>query len=947
MHIRLIILITASFFITKGHAKESNNCALIDKQINLNKQLTKSFKFSLAVNDMEQYIKECIVINEHGSKAHVKALNQLVYAKFKSRHVTQEKDKTIEEAHRAVNLSKELYGINHAITGYAYSNLGNIFMTIGDYKKALSQHIISLKIREKVLPKQHEDIGTSYNDVAYSYRHLQKFDESRSASEKSILIRKAALPKNHPDIGWSINNLANLLSDLEHYEESIKLYNEALDIFNISYKPDSPAVAGVINNIGTIYHLTGELEKVEPYYQQALTSYEKAYGYSHPQVALVLNNLGELYLETGKEQKALEFFEKSVDIRIKINGHYNSNVAWTYSYIAQLLFDKGLFEDAESYIELALSVWYQLNGELPLNRLSTLSLFAKVAEQQGKYVVAYDRYSNLVNTSINLLTNLASDTTDFSNAKTIISPVLVNIFEFLSSSEVKTNLDKNAQNYLSFKAMQIENWSAVAVDSAISHLSDNNSNQLLKTFHTQQNSRNAINKNLLFALRNKESSASKVNKLRFELSKKDDEISLTKELIRSTNQENSNYLFPLDVELVDVRAKLDQRQILLQYYWGKNKSYLLATTTDATRLIELELNKKQINILVDKAYSSLNISSVKMISRIRPFDLDLSYQIYGEILAPALINKPEIDSISVVSSGAINKFPMHLLVTEKPSLTITSITDFKHYDQVKWLFKKYSVETLTSLISPNSKESNKIKRSLLAIGSPILSNEGGQLRGVQQIEVFNSKGLASPKTLRELPRLKHSESELRSGVSKIGNINSTILIGKNATETLFRENIKQNYGFIAISSHALLATGGEIRPQHSIVLTPPLQSSEKDDGLLTSDEIRKLQLNTKLVILSGCNTAASENGNNLGDLSGLASSFIYAGSENVLVTLWQIEDKSTSKLMKSFYSSLDLSNLSVKDSLKEAMLIQLQADDLSIYKHPVFWGGFQSVKSSL
>ena len=78
------------------------------------------------------------------------------------------------------------------------------------------------------------------------------------------------------------------------------------------------------------------------------------------------------------------------------------------------------------------------------------------------------------------------------------------------------------------------------------------------------------------------------------------------------------------------------------------------------------------------------------------------------------------------------------------------------------------------------------------------------------------------------------------------------------------------------------------------------QPEEANDGILTANEVAQMDLNgTQLVTLSACETA-------LGDYSfegvfGLPRGFKQAGVKSLLVSLWSVNDKSTSLLMSSFY----------------------------------------------
>jgi hypothetical protein len=68
-----------------------------------------------------------------------------------------------------------------------------------------------------------------------------------------------------------------------------------------------------------------------------------------------------------------------------------------------------------------------------------------------------------------------------------------------------------------------------------------------------------------------------------------------------------------------------------------------------------------------------------------------------------------------------------------------------------------------------------------------------------------------------------------------------------------------------------------------LVLTPPAEPTELDDGLLTVSEVAGLTLDAEWVIMSACNTAGSRE-TDAEALSGLARAFFYAGARALLVS---------------------------------------------------------------
>src|SRR6185295_587152 len=91
----------------------------------------------------------------------------------------------------------------------------------------------------------------------------------------------------------------------------------------------------------------------------------------------------------------------------------------------------------------------------------------------------------------------------------------------------------------------------------------------------------------------------------------------------------------------------------------------------------------------------------------------------------------------------------------------------------------------------------------------------------------------------------------------------------------------------------------------AIALTIPEKPAEgQDNGLLQAWEVfDHVRLDADLVTLSACKTGLGKEMGGEG-LLGLMRAFQYAGARSVMGTLWAINDKSTTRLMRRFYGHL-------------------------------------------
>jgi len=155
---------------------------------------------------------------------------------------------------------------------------------------------------------------------------------------------------------------------------------------------------------------------------------------------------------------------------------------------------------------------------------------------------------------------------------------------------------------------------------------------------------------------------------------------------------------------------------------------------------------------------------------------------------------------------------------------------------------------------------------------------------------------------------------------------ATLATGAEATETWIGENIGR-YAIVHIASH------GEYDPAMPMMSAIRLASDGANDGVLTADEVFGLGINADLVALSACQTGLGRAGTG-DDVVGLNRSFVYAGTRQILSTLWRVDDVSTAVLVKHFYRNVREGSMDRAEALRRA-----QIEVRKRYPHPAHWSG--------
>jgi CHAT domain-containing protein/tetratricopeptide (TPR) repeat protein len=193
-----------------------------------------------------------------------------------------------------------------------------------------------------------------------------------------------------------------------------------------------------------------------------------------------------------------------------------------------------------------------------------------------------------------------------------------------------------------------------------------------------------------------------------------------------------------------------------------------------------------------------------------------------------------------------------------------------------------------------------------------------------------------------LPRLPGALEETRAIARLVPASRTTMLAEADATEVHVRSALATR-AVVHFATHAIVR---DADPMASFLA---LDRSKDRDGRLTARKIYGMQLDADLVVLSACR---SGDGMVTGDgIAGLARAFFYAGAASVLVSVWDVADAPTSRLIPAFYR-LWLSGADKARALRAAQLdlisdlragrvrVNTPLGEIAVPEDPAFWAGF-------
>ena len=164
----------------------------------------------------------------------------------------------------------------------------------------------------------------------------------------------------------------------------------------------------------------------------------------------------------------------------------------------------------------------------------------------------------------------------------------------------------------------------------------------------------------------------------------------------------------------------------------------------------------------------------------------------------------------------------------------------------------------------------------------------------------------------------------------VSNITSGIsYLGKSATKDIY-EKEAGNYDILHLAMHTVLKSMDPINS--GMIFAEP--DSGSASRYLRPFEIYNVPLNAKMVVLSSCYTGAGTLYAGEGVLS-LARGFIFSGSRSVLMSLWEVDDREGTEIIKAFYRQIK-SGKAKSEALRIARLNYLKKADM-LRAHPYYW----------
>ncbi len=801
---------------------------------------------------------------------------------------------------KARTLQEELFGKNHPDYGKTLNVLGSLYTDQGDYVKAELMYMEARDVAEKILGKNHNDYLKVTSNLAVLYDELGQYDKAEKLFRDIVSVRESRQGKDHPEYAFACVRLASTLTNMGRYPEAGTLLESALSVIANAFGRNNLRYAEVCGSLAYYYNKTGNREKAEAFYSEIRDLRAKYQGKNHIDYAQACNNLAYAKDKNGKTAEAEQLYKEALSVLINAGLTRHLLYATVCNNLAMV------YEDQHKHAE-AFQLYTQ-SGRVFVNELNSNFILLSESERE-KYLEEFNYFRDIY----------------FSFVLDAIDKIETAVaWAFRYNMLTKSALFRAAKGFRE----EIQN----TTDTDLRKLF--NEYQSLKAEYAR-----------VLTLSEQQIKERKINPAAL----REQIVGAEKNLLRKSQVLNR---ITADTAYTwkDVQKLLKPDEALVE--WVRMEYYKNGWTDSVIYLafiIRPQQQKPEYVVLGNGKDMEGREIKFYMNSIMSGSDNLRSYNIFWKPLDAKL---KSVRKVYVVPDGIYHNINLNTL-----------------YNPVsgKYLSDEYALHLLGSSLDlihyrgkqfAQRKNYQQYKAYLFGYPDYTGKKEARQYTAANRERVRDFIRKDSTQRFFDLAEGHVTVLEgTRIEVNEINNvlrgkgIQAVLLTGQDASEM----QLKQLRGpdILHIATHGFFLNNVEkLDPDKQIrIKENPLMRSglllagaelglrgetmpSDEDGILFANEVQLLDLkDTELVVLSACETGLGEIKNGEG-VYGLQRALEEAGTKNIIMSLWKVDDRVTQELMVQFYALL----LSGKP--KRVAFGEAQAAVRQKYPHPYYWGAF-------
>jgi CHAT domain-containing protein/Tfp pilus assembly protein PilF len=824
-------------------------------------------------------------------------------------------------------------------------------------------------------------------NFGYAHTDLGEIQEALSRFDRALQLWRKARDRRGEALALTAIGLAH--SSLGEMQTAIENHNMAAQLLQAMGDRIGQAVA--LNGMAYVFQTLGENDKALDLFNKALKLYREAGRQTSEAVTLGL--IGQLYELMGESQKALDYFNRKLTIVRSLKNQRME--AYTLRGIGTVFDSLGDKEKAFTQYRQALSISESLQD--PRGQAYCLNSIGYVYERLGQKQKAIDHYRQALallraaedrageTLTLHGIARAARDLGDLKEAH-LQSRTLLNIIESLrakvASQELRVSYFASAHQHYELyidvlmqmhKRNPMAGYDAVALE-ASEKARGRGLLDLLK--EVSMDIRQGVDPELLERERNLQrllnSKAERQVGLLSRNHTREQAAAIRKEIadltfeyedvlakIRSNSPHYAALMQPVTLHLSKIQQELDGDTLLLEYMLGDERSYLWAVTPNSIDSYELP-GRAKIERLAKELYHCLTsfnkLPEGQSARQVRFYQekIEANYSTIASELSNILL-KPaarwlESRRLVIVADHALQHLPYAALpepnkseqpggdvqplilnheIIALPSLSVLAVLR----DEIDG--RSAAPKTLAVLADPVYERDDPRVNLRSADGKRRSSATTPGTAGDQtQPTPSGLRGQGNMNDALRFQRLPHTSREAAAIAKFVPDRDRKIALGFEANLSTAISPELGRYRIVHFASHGLIYGA---HPQlYGLVLSLVDEEGDRQNGFLRLNEIYNLKFPVDLVVLSACQTALGKEIKGEG-LVGLTRGFMYAGAARIVASLWNVNDRASAELMKSFYESLFTRQMKPSKALQAAQVTMWRNPR---WRFPYYWAAF-------
>lgn len=896
-------------------------------------------------------------------------------------------NEAIENTEKGYKLRKELFDEPHQDIAKSLNNLGILYESKGDLNKAFEIYTEAHDMQLQIYGERHVEVANSFNNLGANAYYRGDYQKALPLYNEALVMYREFLSGDHKDIASVYLNIGTIHSELGEFQKALEFSKQAENIYLKLYGKQDPNYLNVALNLSTIYKELAQLKEALAYATEGYELAKMFYGEQHPIMAQLSQNIGVIYDDMGDLNKAIEWQEKSLNVNLATQGENNLSVAYNYNNLGTAYQDLNNYAKAEEYFRKSLRIKSEILGprhvsvSLTWNNIAMANFLQQDFEEalQAAHFGLMSNHFTFSDSSIYAIPARSN----YSDPESFIQNIILKSGAFLmmhdkdnkeqlleaAAAHTEAGLDLLNKWQLTVGsedkihiAEEFHNLASVAVQVYIELFNQNGKDEYLKKmFEFIERTKGAVLNASI-----EDANAKQFAGIPTELIAKEDTIktqigALKQEIALALNSGAAEAdIAPYRSQLFDLRSQYEK---LIRTFETDYPAYFeLKYSLESVGVDQIQakyLNKRPNTAVVEYfktdsvLYSFIITPTAIEVITLPNWDYDrnirglrnaiiyrvdakisaLSHEIYARVFAEvdAYLNDNDIEEVVIIPDGILGYLPFEALLT-KPARN-------DRFDKMAYLLNKYDIKYASSstIMYKQSQRPPAYGDKDYVAFAPVFTDGTETNFLVNTSERFYNPNLENTRSfvrdgkITPIPSTK-TEVEYIHDLHKKKNLFAKYFLFKDAKEENLKDPELSHYKFIHLATHGFV--NDEVPELSGLVMSQSQEGSE-EDGILYVGEIYNLKWKADMVALSACETGLGKVVKGEG-IIGLTRAFMYAGAQNVLVSLWKVSDQSTSDLMIDFYNHL-LEGNTKASSLREAKIKLIKSKEFS---NPYYWAPF-------